>query len=58
MCLGIYRLGYSSYLAPIAKHLGYDNIHLDFALKQWSRHDEFLLLVATAGVQWLQGKLC
>ena len=50
MCLGIYRLEYSSYLAPIAKHLGYDNIHLDFALKQWSRHDEFLLLVAIAGV--------
>lgn len=54
-CLGVYRLGYTQYLKPIADKLQYNNIQLDFQLKKWSSHDEFLLLVATAGVSWLHG---
>ena len=56
-CAGLYRLGFGDYLLPIADKLQYTNLFQEFKLKQWNRHDEFLLLFTTAGVQWLLGML-
>jgi hypothetical protein len=54
VCHAIYRLGFSHYLEPIAILLGYTTLKTDFPLKQWNKHDEFLLLFTEASMQWLR----
>ena len=56
VALAIYRLGFDAYLAPIANELGYTTLKKDFELKQWNKHDEFLLLFTEASFKWLRGK--
>ena len=56
VALGIMRVG-EDYLVPLAKHLGYKYIKVDFELKAWSQHDHFLILVAEGSTRWLQGKI-
>jgi hypothetical protein len=53
VCLGIMRIG-QEYLLPLANHFGYKYIKVDFALKAWHQHDDFLLMVADGAVEWLQ----
>ena len=55
VALGIYRLGFDDYIASVANLLGYTTLKKDFPLKQWNKHDEFLLLFTEASFQWLRG---
>lgn len=57
VCLGVMRIGGEQYLLPIADYLGYKYIKVDFKLKEWSQHDDFLLLVAEGATEWLCGIL-
>lgn len=52
----LYRLGGASYLLPVAQSIGFKYLTIDFALKNWDKHDEFLLLFCDAGMLWLQGR--
>lgn len=53
LCHTIMRLGYDEYLQPIANHLNINNITKNFLLKNWDKHDDFMLVVAQACVNWL-----
>lgn len=51
--LAIMCIAGNDYLLPIANFLQYKYVIIDFLLARWSQHDEFLLLVADAAVEWL-----
>lgn len=53
VCHGIYRLGFASYLQPIAEQFNYTILKCDFDLKKWNKHDEFLLLFTEGALAWL-----
>lgn len=55
VCHGIYRLGFTTYLQPVAAALGFDYLKRDFILKEWKMHDQFLLMFCDAVAQWLHG---
>ena len=55
VCHAIYRLGFDKYMKPIATELGFTSLAMNFPLKLWSKHDEFLLMFAEATMVWLRG---
>jgi hypothetical protein len=42
-------------ILPFATNLGFHKLHINFPLKKWSQHDDFLLLFCDASLQWLAG---
>jgi len=54
--LGLFRLGFEQYLAPIATAIDIGQVQHDFPLKTWNKHDQFLLMFTTAGMKWLLGE--
>lgn len=55
ICHAIYRLGFRSYLEPVAKAFKLTALSEDFKLRKWNKHDEFLLLFTEASCNWLRG---
>ena len=57
-CHALYRLGGEQYLLPLASAFHYSEIKINFQLKEWSAHNEFLLLFTDAAMAWLTGMQC
>ena len=56
-CHAVYRLGFHDYLEPVAKAFNLTTLCVDFKLRKWNKHDEFLLLFTEASCNWLSGML-
>jgi len=55
-CKALFRLGGTQYLLPLAAKYGHSAIKIEFQLKEWSVHNEFLLLFTDAACNWLRGE--
>lgn len=55
VCHAIFRLGFFNYLQPVASAFGFNLLKMDFLLKEWKMHDQFLLMYCDAAAQWLHG---
>jgi hypothetical protein len=49
----LYRLGGESWMLPIAEHLAFKNISIDFVSKYWDKQEDFLLIFTQGVLEWL-----